>query len=251
MDDSARRNAMVTGAAHGIGRACALALARDGFGVAAIDKDEAALENLAEDLAMAGGEHLAIPGDCRGDAFAEEAFERAEAAFGAVDVLVNNVGQSAREASGPFLESHSETWSFVLDISLMTTLRFTRQAAPGMKARCWGRVINISSDAALFGDAGLADYAAAKSGLLGFTRSLAREVAEYGVTVNAVCPGAIRTRALESLAPDISARVRQGIPMKRIGEPVEVARLVTFLAGEGGSYITGQSILVDGGRWMT
>ena len=180
----------------------------------------------------------------------DAAFRRTEEALGAVDVLVNNVGQSARDEAGPFLESSPETWQFVVDISLMTTLRFTRQAAAGMKHRRWGRIINISSDAALVGDAGLADYAAAKSGLLGFTRSLAREVAAYGVNVNAICPGAIRTRALEHLEPGIAARVRDGIPMKRLGEPEEVAALVAFLAGDGGGYITGQTILVDGGRWM-
>ena len=241
---------MVTGAAHGIGRACAIALARKGLGVAAIDKDEAALGSLAGELEKAGAEHLVIAGDCREDTVADHSLERAVTALGTVDVLVNNVGQSAREESGPFLESRTETWRFVLEISLVTALRFSRRAAPGMKERGWGRIINISSDAALAGDAGLADYAAAKSGLLGLTRSLARELAEDGVTVNAVCPGAIRTRALESLRPDIAERVREGIPMKRLGEPKEVAALVAFLAGDEGAYITGQTILVDGGRWM-
>ena len=250
MDDSNPRTALVTGAAHGIGRASALALARSGLRVAAIDLDDIALRNLAGDLAQSGACSLVIPGDCREDSLAEESLARIESTLGTVDVLVNNVGQSARAAAGPFLESRPETWRFVLDISLMTTLRFSRLVAPGMKDRGWGRIINISSDAALAGDAGLADYAAAKSGLLGFTRSLAREVAEHGVTVNAICPGAIRTRALANLQSGIAARVRDGIPMKRLGEPEEVAALVAFLAGDGGGYITGQAILVDGGRWM-
>ena len=148
------------------------------------------------------------------------------------------------------MESRPETWKFVLDVSLMTAMRFARRAAPAMRERGWGRIINMSSDAALVGDAGLADYAAAKSGLLGLTRALARELAPYGVTVNAVCPGAIRTRATGEMAPDIMARVVRGIPMGRMGEPEDVARLVAFLAGEGGRYITGQALLVDGGRWM-
>ena len=250
MRDSTGRTAMVTGAAHGIGRASALALADAGFRLAAIDKDAAALGNLERALAASNREAVAITGDCREDSVIDAAFQRTEEALGAVDVLVNNVGQSAREEAGPFLESSPETWQSVLEISLMTALRFTRRAAPAMKHHRRGRIINISSDAALVGDAGLADYAAAKSGLLGFTRSLAREVAEHGVTVNAICPGAIRTRALEHLEPGIAARVRGSIPMKRLGEPEEVAALVAFLAGDGGGYITGQTILVDGGRWM-
>ena len=193
---------------------------------------------------------MPVSGDCREDAVLEQAFEAAKDGFGAVDILVNNVGQSARAEAGEFVESRPETWKFVLDLSLMTSMRFARRAAPAMRARGWGRIINMSSDAALVGDAGLADYAAAKSGLLGLTRALARELAPHGVTVNAVCPGAIRTRALEEMAPDLVARVTRGIPMGRVGEPEDVARLVTFLAGEGGRYITGQTLLVDGGRWM-
>ena len=250
MTSLAGKIAMVTGAANGIGRSCACLLADDGADLVLIDLDTGGLDVLAAALDRQDCNAVAIAGDCREDAALEQAFAAAEDRFGAVDILVNNVGQSARAGAGEFVESDPATWKFVLDISLMTAMRFARRAAPAMRERGWGRIINMSSDAALVGDAGLADYATAKSGLLGLTRALARELAPHGVTVNAVCPGAIRTRATEEMAPDIMARVIRGIPMGRVGEPEDVARLVAFLAGEGGRYITGQTLLVDGGRWM-
>ena len=242
--------AMVTGAANGIGRSCACLLADDGADLVLIDLDKGGLDILTAALDRQDCNAVAIAGDCREDATLEQAFDAAEDRFGAVDILVNNVGQSARERAGEFVESDPATWKFVLDVSLMTAMRFARRAAPAMRERGWGRIINMSSDAALVGDTGLADYAAAKSGLLGLTRALARELAPHGVTVNAVCPGAIRTRATEEMAHDVMARVVRGIPMGRMGETEDVARLVAFLAGEGGRYITGQTLVVDGGRWM-
>ena len=250
MTSLAGKIAMVTGAANGIGRSCACLLADAGADLVLIDLDDGALEALAAELDRQDCNAVAIAGDCREDAILERTFEAAQARFGAVDILVNNVGQSARDRAGEFVESDPATWKFVLEVSLMTSMRFARRAAPAMCERGWGRIINMSSDAALVGDAGLADYAAAKSGLLGLTRALARELAPHDVTVNAVCPGAIRTRATEEMAPDVMARVVRGIPMGRMGEPEDVARLVAFLAGEGGRYITGQTLLVDGGRWM-
>ena len=189
MTSLAGKIAMVTGAANGIGRSCACLLADDGADLVLIDLDKGGLDALAAALDRQDCNAVAIAGDCREDAILERAFEAAEDRFGAVDILVNNVGQSARAGAGEFVESRPETWKFVLDVSLMTAMRFARRAAPAMRERGWGRIINMSSDAALVGDAGLADYAAAKSGLLGLTRALARELAPHGVTVNAVCPG--------------------------------------------------------------
>ena len=250
MNHLAGKTALVTGAANGIGRACAVRLAKHGSDVVAVDLDRQGLQALQASIETLGRRAIAIAGDCRDKVFVARVFEQAADARLHIDILVNNVGQSAREKAGPFIESDAETWAFVLDVSLMTALRFSRCAAPGMKERGWGRIINMSSDAALVGDAGLADYAAAKAALLGFTRSLAREVAPHGVTVNAVCPGAIKTRAHDRLSPDVLDEVIRGIPMGRIGEPEDVAGLVAFLAGEDGRYITGQTIAIDGGRWM-
>ena len=181
----------------------------------------------------------------------DEVFNQAEQEFDGVDILIYNVGRSARELASAFVESKPETWLSVLEVSLITTLQMTHRAVPKMIDKGWGRIINMSSDAALVGDAGLADYAAAKSGLLGFTRVLARELALHGITVNAICPGAIRTRAHDYLDPSILERVKADIPMNRVGEPEDVANLVTFLSSDKANYITGQTIAVNGGRYMT
>ncbi|WP_143479086.1 SDR family NAD(P)-dependent oxidoreductase, partial [Pseudomonas aeruginosa] len=155
-----------------------------------------------------------------------------------------------RERGAPFVESREEVWRFVLEVSLLTAMRASRRVAPGMKARGFGRIVNMSTDAAFVGDVGLADYAAAKMGVVGFTRSLAREVAPHGVTVNAVCPGAIRTRAHDQLNPEVLARIVADTPAGFIGAPRDVAAAVAFLAGDDARFITGQTLLIDGGRWM-
>ncbi|TPQ47628.1 short-chain dehydrogenase, partial [Prosthecomicrobium hirschii] len=167
-----------------------------------------------------------------------------------VDILFNNVGQSGRERAAPFHESDEAVWRFVLEVSLFTTLRMARLVVPGMRARGSGRIVNMSSDAALVGDAGLADYAAAKMGIVGFTRSLARENAAFGITVNAVAPGAIRTRAHDRLTPAVLDRIKAGTPAGFIAEPEDVAGCVAFLASDDARYITGQTLAIDGGRWM-
>ena len=244
------RIAAVTGAANGIGRAGARHLAHLGADIAAIDLDGAGLDALVREIGETGRRVLTVSGDCRDEGTLADFVADAGARFGGIDILINNVGQSARERAGDFLDSEEETWRFVVDVSLFSALRATRLIAPGMKARGWGRVINVSSDAALVGDAGLADYAAAKSGLIGFTRALARELAPHRVTVNAVCFGTVRTRAHDRLAPDVLESVKRRVPMGYIAEAENATRIIGFLAGPGGDYVTGQSIAVNGGRWF-
>lgn len=242
--------AVVTGAANGIGRASALALARAGADLALFDLEADPLEALREEIAAAGRQVFARAIDCTDADALERAVADCEEALGPIDILFNNVGQSARDKASPFIESSEETWRFVVEISLMTTLRMSRLVAPNMVARGRGRIVNMSTESAFYGDIGLVDYAAAKMGVIGFTRSLARELAPSGVRVNAVGPGAIRTRAHDRLRPEIIDRIRQSVPMGFVGTPEDVANVVLFLSSDASRYITGQTILIDGGRWM-
>jgi len=243
----AGKTVAITGAAHGIGAATALRFLAEGARVAVIDREA---EGFAENLGDHPAERLlSVAGDCTDAAALAGFHDRTVAAFGPIDVLFNNVGQSGRERAAPFHESEEEVWRFVLEVSLLTAMRMSRLVAPTMRQR-GGRIINMSSDAAFVGDAGLADYAAAKMGIVGFTRALARELAPHGVTVNAVAPGAIRTRAHDRLTPSVIERIKATTPAGFIAEPEDVAGVVAFLASDDARYVTGQTLLIDGGRWM-
>ena len=244
------RIAVVTGAANGIGRASALRLAREGADLAVVDREGEALHAVGRAIEELGRPALAITADWTDAVAVGEAFAAIRRRFGRIDILFNNVGQSARERASEFHMSEEETWRFVIEVSLLTTMRASRLAVEEMRARKSGRIVNMSTESAFYGDVGFVDYAAAKMGVVGFTRSLARELAPYQINVNAVCPGAIRTRAHDRLPVEVIDRVRTSVPMGYVAEPEDVAGVVAFLVSDDARYITGQSILIDGGRWM-
>ena len=244
------RIAVVSGAANGIGRASALRLAREGADLVVVDREGDALLAVAREIEAAGRQVLPITADWTDQRAVAEAFATIRGRFGRIDVLFNNVGQSARERASEFHASEEATWRFVIEVSLVATMRATRLAVEEMRARRSGRIVNMSTESAFYGDVGFVDYSAAKMGVIGFTRSLARELAPFQVNVNAVCPGAIRTRAHDRLPREVIDRVRNSVPMGYVAEPEDVAGVVAFLASDDARYITGQSILIDGGRWM-
>ena len=242
--------AVVTGAANGIGRASALRLARDGADLALLDREAAPLQEVAAAIGGLGRRVEAIEVDCTQEAALAQAFDRVRRRFGRVDILFNNVGQSAREKASEFWQSEAETWRFVLEVSLLTAMRASRLVVQEMRQRGSGKIINMSSESAFYGDIGLVDYAAAKMGVIGFTRALARELAPFRINVNAVAPGAIATRAHQRLPTEVIDRIKASVPIGYIGEPDDVANVVAFLASAESRYVTGQTILIDGGRWM-
>ena len=244
------RIAVVTGAANGIGRASALRLAREGADLVLVDREGDPLQEAARAVEAAGRPALPIVADWTDPDAVQAAVTAVRQRFGRIDILFNNVGQSARERASEFHLSTEETWRFVIEVSLLTTMRATRLVVEEMRARRRGRIVNMSTESAFYGDVGFVDYAAAKMGVVGFTRSLARELAPFHVNVNAVCPGAIRTRAHDRLPKEVIDKVRTSVPMGYVAEPEDVAGVVAFLASDDARYITGQSILIDGGRWM-
>jgi NAD(P)-dependent dehydrogenase (short-subunit alcohol dehydrogenase family) len=242
--------AVVTGAANGIGRASALRMASEGANLAIMDLEEAALEETAEAARAMGSTVFAKKVDCVEEDSLVDVLKKIYSDVGFIDILMNNVGQSAREKASEFYNSSPEVWRFVIEVSLMATLTASRQVVPAMREAGHGKIVNVASNAGMAGEIGLTDYAAAKMGVIGFTRSLARELAPFKVNVNAICPGVTKTRVIERISDEYLDVVRKSIPMGYFAEPEDIAAAVAFLASEDSRYMTGQSVVVDGGRWM-
>lgn len=240
--------AVVTGGANGIGRACAMRFAAEGANVAILDHEEDPLNEVAREVRAAGGRVTPISCDLSDRPQVIEAFRKIHTDLGEVDILLNNVGQTARERASEFWCSEPEIWDFVIGLSLMTTLLCSRQVVPSMRERRSGKIVNIASDAALVGDKNVADYSAAKAGVIGFTRSLARELAPFKVNVNAVCPGPSKTRGPLKLHQGRMEGTLAAIPWGEMNEPEDVANGVAFFASDQARTITGQLLVINGGR---
>ncbi len=244
MFDLGERRALVTGASGGIGGEIARALRERGATVAVSGTRREALDGLAREL---GDRVHAIPCDLSDPAAVEALVGAAEELMGAVDVVVNNAG-IARDNIAARMKD--EDWRQVIDVNLTAAFRISRAALRGMMRRRWGRIVNVASVVGVSGNAGQANYAASKAGLIGLTKSLAQEVASRSITVNCIAPGFIETAMTESLGGDRRDRLSAAIPAGRFGAPSDVASAAVFLASEEASYVTGHTLHVNGGMVM-
>ena len=239
------KRALVTGASQGIGREIALRLADEGAWVAVnyFQHGEAA-EAVVQQVTAQGGTALAVQADISNAAAVEEMLQRVVDRWRGVDILVNNAGITSDNL---LLRMSEEEWDKVMDTNLKGVFLVTKAALRHMVRQRWGRVLNMSSVVAITGNPGQANYTAAKAGLIGFTRTIAREVASRNITVNALAPGFITTQMVEQLSQQTQEAIKERIPLGRFGSPQDVASLAAFLASEEAGYITGQTIGVDGG----
>lgn len=240
--------AFVTGASRGIGRAIALTLAEAGADVAVnYAGNAAAAEEVAAEIRKMGRRALILQGDVSQTEAAASMLDAVVAEFGRCDILVNNAGITR---DGLLMRMKEEDWDAVLNTNLKGVFNCTKAALKYMMKQRAGKIVNIASVVGIMGNAGQANYAAAKAGCIGFTKSVAKEVASRGITVNAVAPGLIATDMTSILPEKVIEEMAAGIPLKRAGQTVDVAKAVLFLVSDDAAYITGQTLNVDGGMVM-
>ena len=242
--DLSTRVALVTGSTRGIGRAIAATLAQCGARVAVVGRDRGRAEEAADAL---GSNARGFACDVADTASVTALVDEVEKAFGAVDILVNNAGLTRDNI---VLRLKDDDWDAVLDANLRGAFVAIRAATRGMMKRRWGRIINISSVVGLTGNKGQANYAASKAGLIGLTKSVAKELASRNILANAIAPGFIETDMTAAMSADAKAALSAQIPLERLGSPQDIAGTVAFLASEHAAYITGQVFVVDGGMVM-
>ena len=240
--------ALITGATRGIGKQIAITLAKQGYNIALnYRKENEELENTKKEIEKIGVQILAVKGDVANfedcENFVKQVIER----FGQIDVLVNNAGITKDML---LMRMKKEDFEQVIDTNLVGTFNVTKNVVPYMMKARSGRIINISSVVGISGNAGQTNYSASKAGIIGFTKSLAKEIASRNILVNAVAPGFIETNMTDVLKGDVKQEIAKNIPLKRMGTTQDVANVVKFLASDDSSYITGQVINVDGGMLM-
>lgn len=248
MENELKRVALVTGGTRGIGAAICKQLAADGTNVAiGYNRNENKAKEMVSGLKEKGVEAKAFQGSVENIYDVKRVIDQTVEYFGAIDILVNNAGITADKTLG---KMSTELWLRVIQVNLFGTFHCCREVLPHMLEKGYGRIINMSSIIALSGNVGQANYAASKAGIIGFSKSLALEMATKGITVNAIAPGFIATEMIEEIPDEIYKKIESQIPMKRFGTPEEVARLVGFLADEKSAYITGQVYGINGGLYM-
>jgi 3-oxoacyl-[acyl-carrier protein] reductase len=241
------RVALVTGASQGIGRACAIKLAGLGASVAVAARNQEKLNELVNEIGASGGKASAFPLDVSDEEQIKATFKNALAQFGKVDILVNNAGITRDQL---VMRMKRADWDAVLSTNLTSAYLCVQQVIGSMLKQHWGRIINMTSIFGQTGQAGLANYASSKAGLIGLTMALARELASRNITCNAVAPGLIETAMTSGFSDDFKQNALKMIPLGRIGTPEDVANAVAFLASEESSYITGHVLSVNGGMFM-
>ena len=242
--DLSGRVALVTGSTRGIGRAIATTLAGAGAKVAVVGRERARAEEAASEL---GGEARGFACDVSDTASVAALVEEVEKSFGSLDILVNNAGLTRDNL---LMRIKDADWDAVLDANLRGAFASIRAASRGMMKRRYGRIINIASIVGITGNKGQANYAASKAGLIGLTKSVAKELASRNILCNAVAPGFIETDMTAAMTPEAKTAMSAQIPLERLGKPEDIAGTVAFLASEHAAYITGQVFVVDGGMVM-
>jgi 3-oxoacyl-[acyl-carrier protein] reductase len=242
------KTAVVTGASRGIGRAIAIKLAKLGANlVLNYNKNLSSVEEVIKEIEALGAKAVAVQGDVSSFEEAEKIVKAAVSNFGTLDILVNNAGITK---DGLLLRMKEEDFDRVISVNLKGAFNCIRHTAPIMLKQKSGRIINISSVVGISGNAGQVNYSAAKAGIIGVTKSTAKELASRGITVNAVAPGFIQTDMTDELSDKVKESITASIPLRKLGKPEDVANVVAFLAGEDAAYITGQVINIDGGMLM-
>jgi 3-oxoacyl-[acyl-carrier protein] reductase len=239
--------AVVTGAGRGIGKAIALRFAAEGATVACCSRTEANSAAVAQEISASGGKAAAFAVDVADSAQVTAVCEKILNDFGRADILVNNAGVTR---DGLLMRMSEADWDAVLDTNLKGAFLFTKALARAMIKQRYGRIVNIASIIGLTGNAGQSNYAASKAGLIGFTKSVARELASRNITANAIAPGFIETDMTAALNDEIRETMKKSIPLARFGSAEEIAGVALFLASDKAAYITGQTLTVDGGMLM-